>query len=50
MKTKHTKFDLIYKGVKLNRKPMTKEQAQEEAGLIIINYGYKPEIIQSLTK
>jgi hypothetical protein len=37
--------DLYYKGVKLNRKPLTLKQAEYEVGLIIINYGYKPEIV-----
>jgi hypothetical protein len=37
-------YDLYFKDIKLNRKPLTLEQANNESGLIIINHGYKPEI------
>jgi hypothetical protein len=42
--------DLYYKGVKLNKKPLTQKQAENEVGLIIINHGYKPEIVDHVTK
>lgn len=38
------KFNLIYKGIVLNTKPMSIEQAKYESGLIIISYGYRPTI------
>jgi hypothetical protein len=37
-------YNLYYKDVRLNSQPMTFEDAMYEIGLIIINYGYKPEI------
>jgi hypothetical protein len=40
-------YDLFYKGVKLNNKPLTAEEADYEIGLIIINYGYRPEKIKN---
>lgn len=38
------KFNLYYKGILLNKTPLTLEEAQNEQGLIVINYGYKPTI------
>jgi|688.fasta_scaffold1303365_2 hypothetical protein len=40
------KYNLIYKGVLLNKKPLTEEEAKNQQSLIIITYGYKPEIIE----
>lgn len=37
-------FDLYYKGVKLNKKPLTRKKAEKEVQSVIMNYGYKPEI------
>lgn len=37
--------NLIYKGVMLNSKPLTSEEAKDQQSLIIINYGYRPEIV-----
>jgi hypothetical protein len=37
--------DLYYQGVKLNKKPLTQKEAENEVGLIVINYGYRPEIV-----
>ncbi len=36
-------FNLCYKGVKLNLTPLTESKANHEIGIIIMNYGYKPE-------
>jgi hypothetical protein len=36
-------WDLYYHGVKLNREPLTLDEANNQIGLIIINYGYRPE-------
>jgi hypothetical protein len=37
-------YNLTYKGIKLNSKPLTAEQAKFEIGIIIMNYGYRPEM------
>lgn len=39
-------YDLYYKGIKLNRFPLTSEEADNEIGLIIINYGYKAKKVE----
>lgn len=39
-------FNLFYQNVKLNKFPLTEKEADYEIGLIIINYGYKPNKIQ----
>lgn len=39
-------YNLIYKGVLLNKKPLTEKQADYAIGLIIINYGYKAEKVK----
>lgn len=39
-------YNLIYKGVKLNKTPLTIEKAKSEINSIIINYGYRPEIVE----
>lgn len=38
-------FDIYYGGVKLNTKTpsMTEKEADKYIGLVLINYGYKPE-------
>ena len=39
------KYNLVFNGVILNKNPyLTKNEVELELGLIIINYGYKPEI------
>jgi len=38
-------YNLIYADVKLNKKPLTLSQAQTEVSSIIMNYGYRPEIV-----
>ena len=39
------KYNLVFKGVILNKNPyLTKKQVELELGLVIINYGYVPEI------
>ena len=40
------KFNLYYKGVLLNKTPLTLQEAEYQQGLIIINYGYKPTILK----
>ena len=37
------KFILVYKGVTISKSPISLEKAKHEQGLIIMNYGYKPE-------
>jgi len=39
-------FNLFYKNIKLNRVPLTEKEADNEIGLIVMNYGYKPAKIQ----
>lgn len=39
-------YNLFYKGIQLNKKPLTSEDADNEISLIIMNYGYKPEKIE----
>lgn len=36
-------FNLFFNGVKLNKKPLTEIQADNEIRSIIMNYGYKAE-------
>lgn len=38
-------YNLIYKNVKLNSKPMTLSEAKSNQSSIIINYGYRPTIV-----
>jgi hypothetical protein len=40
-------YNLVYKGVVLNKKPLTKAKADNEAGLILINYGYRPKVVKA---
>lgn len=37
-------YNLYHLNVKLNRKPLTLKEAENQRGLCIINYGYRPEI------
>lgn len=41
----YSMYNIVYKGVILNKKPLTKEKAENEISLIIITYGYKPSLI-----
>lgn len=36
-------YDLFYHGAKINKAPLTESKADNEIGLIVMNYGYKPE-------
>ena len=40
------KYNLIYKQGKINKKPLTSAEADYQIGLIIINYGYRPEKVE----
>ncbi len=40
------KFNLVYKGIILNNKPMTETAAKKEVSNIIMNYGYKAQIVE----
>jgi hypothetical protein len=42
-------YNLIYKGVKINKQPLSLAQAHAEVSSIIINSGYAPEIIDENT-
>lgn len=37
-------YNIMFKDIKLNKNPLSLEKAKYEVGLIIINYGYKPDI------
>ena len=39
-------FNLFFNGVKLNKKPLTEIQADNEIRSIIMNYGYKPNKVK----
>ena len=39
-------YNLIYKGILLNKKPLTEKEADNEIGLIICNYGYKAQKVK----
>jgi hypothetical protein len=38
-------YNIVHEGVTLNKTPLSLAKAQEEVNLIIINYGYRPQII-----
>jgi hypothetical protein len=46
LEKKKPTFNLIHNDIILNKIPLSEEKAKLEQGLIIINYGYKPEIIK----
>jgi hypothetical protein len=39
-------FNLVYKGIILNNKPLTEAAAKKEVANIIMNYGYKAQIVE----
>lgn len=39
-------FNLVYKGIILNSKPMTEAEAKKQVSSIIMNHGYKPQIVE----
>jgi|LakMenEpi03Aug12_release.lakeMendotaPanAssembly.Ray.scaffolds.fasta_scaffold5811822_2 hypothetical protein len=41
-----TFYNLFYKGVKVNEKPLTSEKADAEIDVILRRYGFKPDKIQ----
>jgi hypothetical protein len=43
-------YNLYYNNVKVNSKPLNLLDAQYEAGLILINYGYKPTLVKVLNR
>jgi hypothetical protein len=39
-------FNIVYKGIILNNKPLTEAAAKKEVANIIMNYGYKAQIVE----
>lgn len=40
-------YNIVFNGKKLNSKPLSFEKAFDEQMLCIMNYGYKPEIVET---
>ena len=41
-----TFYNLFYKGIKVNAKPLTSEKADAEIDIIFRRYGFRPDKIQ----
>lgn len=41
------KYNIIFNGKKLNNKPLTYDKAFDEQMSCILNYGYRPEIVEA---
>lgn len=44
------RYNLYHEKVKINNHPLTLKEAENQRGLCIINYGYRPDIVSAVTE